>query len=195
MYCIFAVDQTKLLKALLITVSILFTAYNTTVFLLQYENIMVSFLLIKTTLITFWNICKFEKKFFCFFQFVTESNHCATTKRIVSVKRVNALSDMYYRGGDKDLELASMKRALIQSRKTARGTGGRKKRRTTTKTKRRRRKKESFCTNFPRVERWSSSYNVIWSFFHQVQPEPLRRTIKRRRRKRRKRRSWTIIQM
>ena len=66
MYCIFAVDQTKLLKALLITVSILFTAYNTTVFLLQYENIMVSFLLMKTTHITFWNICKFEKKFFIF---------------------------------------------------------------------------------------------------------------------------------
>lgn len=90
-----------------------------------------------------------RKKIFYFFQFVTESNHCATTKRIVSVKRVNALSDMYYRGGDKDLELASMKRALIQSRKTARGTGGRKKRRTTTKTKRRRRKKESFLYKFP----------------------------------------------
>ena len=85
-----------------------------------------------------------RKKIFYFFQFVTESNHCATTKRIVSVKRVNALSDMYYRGGDKDLELASMKRALIQSRKTARGTGGRKKKKNNHKNKKTKEKEGKF---------------------------------------------------
>ena len=52
---------------------------------------------------------------------------------------------MYYQSGDKDLEFASMKRALIQSRKSA---GTRRKKRTTTKKQgKRRRKKKASYTN------------------------------------------------
>lgn len=51
---------------------------------------------------------------------------------------------MYYQRGDKDLEMASMKRSLIQSRKS---TGTRRKKRTTTKKQRKSRKKKASCTN------------------------------------------------